>query len=111
MNFQKSYNLILILFLLPGMILFGCNQKRKIKDPLFIALDPKVTGIDFINKLEPTSEFNMFNYMYFYNGAGVGAGDFNISDFSANFQPWLSWFCSFKITFSIIDKYIPAAGI
>ena len=36
---------------------------------------------------------------------------FNIPDFPANFQPWLSWFCSFKITFSIIDKYIPAAGI
>jgi hypothetical protein len=35
------------------------------------------TGLQFINKLEATTAFNMFNYMYFYNGAGVGAGDFN----------------------------------
>ncbi|MFC0773863.1 VCBS repeat-containing protein [Terrimonas alba] len=74
---QKSYSLILIPFLLSGVILFGCTSKNKVKDPLFIALDPKITGIDFINKLKPKPEFNMFNYMYFYNGAGVGAGDFN----------------------------------
>ena len=35
------------------------------------------TGLNFTNNLKPTPEFNMFKYMYFYNGAGVGAGDFN----------------------------------
>ena len=44
---------------------------------MFEALDAKHTGLDFINKLTPTHEFNVFKYMYFYNGAGVGAGDFN----------------------------------
>jgi len=40
-------------------------------------LDHNKTGLDFTNKLTPTKEFNVFKYMYFYNGAGVGAGDFN----------------------------------
>ena len=44
---------------------------------MFEALESRQTGIDFVNKLTPTSEFNLFKYLYFYNGAGVGAGDFN----------------------------------
>ena len=61
-----------ILFLLPG-----CKEEQEPANALFEALGSEVTGIDFINKLTPTPEFNMFNYMYFYNGAGVGTGDFN----------------------------------
>jgi hypothetical protein len=45
--------------------------------PIFKVLDNKTTGLNFTNKLTPSDSFNMFNYMYFYNGAGVGAGDFN----------------------------------
>jgi len=44
---------------------------------LFKVLDHAVTGLDFSNTLKPTKEFNVFKYMYFYNGAGVAAGDFN----------------------------------
>ena len=44
---------------------------------MFEALESKQTGLDFVNKLTPTAEFNLFNYLYFYNGAGAGAGDFN----------------------------------
>ncbi|HUQ67410.1 MAG TPA: VCBS repeat-containing protein [Flavitalea sp.] len=35
------------------------------------------TGLDFANVLTSTDSFNLFKYMYFYNGAGVGVGDFN----------------------------------
>ena len=63
-------------FILLIALLQSCTSKE-IKDPLFTVLDHKSTGIDFTNKLTPTSEFNMFTYMYFYNGAGIGAGDFN----------------------------------
>ncbi len=45
--------------------------------PLFTNLDPESTGIRFSNTLNATRDFNLFKYMYFYNGAGVGAGDFN----------------------------------
>jgi hypothetical protein len=59
--------------------LFICCEGRKQKNvnALFETLDNKTTGIDFTNKLTPTAQFNMFKYMYFYNGAGVGVGDFN----------------------------------
>lgn len=53
-----------------------CNTIQK-ESPLFEMLDANKTGILFENKLKPTQEFNMFHYMYYYNGAGVGTGDFN----------------------------------
>ena len=44
---------------------------------MFDVIPATQTGIDFNNKLTPLPELNMLKYMYFYNGAGVGAGDFN----------------------------------
>src|SRR4051812_47099133 len=43
---------------------------------LFNVLDDNATGLHFTNKLTATPQFNLFRYMYFYNGGGVGAGDF-----------------------------------
>jgi enediyne biosynthesis protein E4 len=62
--------LVLLLFLFAN----SCNQKST---SLFEVLNSTQTGIDFKNELKPTPEFNLFSYMYYYNGAGVGAGDFN----------------------------------
>ena len=53
-----------------------CNDKSNEPD-LFEMLDATKTGIQFENKLKPNEAFNMFHYMYYYNGAGVGTGDFN----------------------------------
>jgi hypothetical protein len=71
------------------IFLFACNDTKKEQPVMFEVLGSRSTGIDFVNKLTPTPEFNMFKYMYFYNGGGVGVGDFNndgLSDifFSAN---------------------------
>src|SRR3569832_1300359 len=55
----------------------SCNTKKKVDHPLFVVQDSKQTGLDFCNNLSYTPEFNLFKYMYFYNGSGVGAGDFN----------------------------------
>src|SRR5688572_24826440 len=57
--------------------LFSCNNKKSNDSPLFEVMKSNQTGLDFENKLTPTADFNLFKYMYFYNGAGVGAGDFN----------------------------------
>ena len=70
-------------------LLFSCNEKKEEVQAMFEVQDSKTTGIDFTNKLTATPQFNMFKYMYFYNGAGVGVGDFNndgLSDifFSSN---------------------------
>lgn len=58
-----------------GMI--SCNTKSAEKTSLFTILDSSKTGIQFANRLTPTPAFNLFSYMYYYNGAGVGTGDFN----------------------------------
>lgn len=44
---------------------------------LFKVMDDDATGLHFTNKLTPRDSFNVFHYMYFYNGAGLGAGDLN----------------------------------
>jgi len=53
-----------------------CNNEKK-ETPLFEMLDASKTDIQFENILKPSPDFNMFHYMYYYNGAGVGTGDFN----------------------------------
>lgn len=62
--------------LLLVVLLQACRQQPAVP-VLFEVLESKTTGIDFSNNLTPTPSFNMFKYMYFYNGAGVGTGDFN----------------------------------
>ena len=70
----SKYFSFICVFLLS--ILFGCHSKPSVS-PLFEVLDNKITGLDFNNKLSYNKDFNLFKYMYFYNGSGVGAGDFN----------------------------------
>lgn len=70
---------IVVVVALFSVILFSaCSTKNKEKGPaLFRVLDNKTTGLDFSNRLTATPDFNMLRYMYFYNGAGVGAADLN----------------------------------
>lgn len=70
-----KYNLLTnAIFLL---LFFAACQVEKNDKTLFDTLDSKRTGLNFTNKLTYNNEFNLFNYIYFYNGSGVGAGDFN----------------------------------
>lgn len=66
-------------FLLLSLSIFSsCKTEAKETLPvLFETLQSDKTGLDFVNELHPDSSFNVLDYMYFYNGAGVGAGDFN----------------------------------
>ena len=59
-----------------NLLLVACNPEKK-EAPLFEMLNAEKTGIQFENRLHPNEQFNMFHYMYYYNGAGVGVGDFN----------------------------------
>lgn len=45
--------------------------------PLFELLKPEDTGINFTNQLPEDSSFNLLNYLYYYDGGGVAAGDVN----------------------------------
>ena len=44
---------------------------------LFVSLKKNRTQINFQNNLSSTAELNILNYLYYYNGAGVAAADFN----------------------------------
>jgi enediyne biosynthesis protein E4 len=73
----KRY-LFVLLSILSSLFFAGCTSKSKPQvAAMFTTLEHDKTGLDFDNTLTPSDNFNMFNYMYFYNGSGVGAGDFN----------------------------------
>jgi hypothetical protein len=56
--------------------LAGCGRdKRPTQPPLFELLKPEATGITFSNTLPEKPDFNILNYLYYYNGAGVAVGD------------------------------------
>lgn len=75
-SIQEEMKIRMIEKIVGMMLLFaiGCKQKQ---NSLFEVLNASQTGITFSNQLKPTPQFNLFSYMYYYNGAGVGAGDFN----------------------------------
>ncbi|WP_297336776.1 VCBS repeat-containing protein [Algoriphagus sp.] len=59
-----------------GLIFFSCQEAPK-APPLFELLPGDQTGISFSNELTSSSELNILEYLYFYNGGGVAAGDIN----------------------------------
>ena len=44
---------------------------------LFTSIPSQQSGIRFENKIRESSEGNVLNYEYFYNGGGVAVGDLN----------------------------------
>ncbi len=73
---NKYYSLFFSALII--LLFAGCNTKKQADVPvLFNVLQQDVTGLNFNNAVKPTEAFNMFKYMYFYNGGGIGAGDFN----------------------------------
>ena len=67
----------------------NCSKKDK---TLFTLLPASETGINFINQVDYTEDFNCYTYRSFYNGGGVGLGDVNNDGlvdifFCGNMQP------------------------
>ena len=56
------------------LLVISCNNQ---KNRTFELLTQKETGLNFQNTLQQTLEFNVFDYMYFFNGGGVSSADFN----------------------------------
>jgi len=58
--------------------LSSCEFERKeMKKTLFYSVPSTHSNIDFKNVLKETDEFNIIEYLYFYNGGGVSIGDIN----------------------------------
>ncbi len=58
-------------------ITFIPSCKQDLGQSLFQVRTHDQTGLEFANHLTPSLELNVFNYMYFYNGGGVGVADLN----------------------------------
>jgi enediyne biosynthesis protein E4 len=72
MRFSGFTSFILPLWLF--VFISGCSIEP---DRPFVNLPSSQTNINFSNYLENTPEFNIQNYLYFYDGGGVAAGDIN----------------------------------
>jgi enediyne biosynthesis protein E4 len=68
-------------WVIPGILIitWSCNSihSDSHRNQLFSLLNNRKTHIDFVNKVDYTEQFNTYTYRNFYNGAGVGLGDFN----------------------------------
>ena len=64
-----------ILFIL--ICAFSCKSENRNRDFLFSLMPASVTNVDFQNQLTENEEFNIIEYLYFNNGAGIAVGDIN----------------------------------
>ncbi|WP_313790922.1 VCBS repeat-containing protein [Flagellimonas allohymeniacidonis] len=55
------------------LLLVSCTKQPK----LFTEVDASKSGVNFVNELTDTPELNILSYLYYYNGGGVAAADFN----------------------------------
>src|SRR3989441_3087601 len=62
------------LLALPAALLSSCRRTPPAPQ-LFVAVAPEASGITFANTLPEDSAVNIVNYLYYYNGGGVAAGD------------------------------------
>ncbi|MFM8449210.1 MAG: CRTAC1 family protein, partial [Haliscomenobacter sp.] len=59
-------------------VLSSCDSSQQTaSDTLFVLHSAEHTGIDFSNDLSYTEQLNPYTFRNFYNGGGVGIGDFN----------------------------------
>ncbi len=84
MAFQKTkygpeHTGALVSALLISLLVSACSPEAPPGDspPLFSLMNQNRTRVGFINRVEYTEEYNTYTYRNFYNGAGVGLGDFN----------------------------------
>ena len=67
--YQWHTSVVLIL-----LFIIGCSNQP---DTKFQLISASQTNITFSNDVENTPEFNIQNYLYFYDGGGVAVGDIN----------------------------------
>lgn len=78
---MRSISQILLLTGIFMWMLIACGKQSSTSPDdvtsLFSSLSPDYTGIEFVNQLDYTEEYNTYTFRNFYNGGGVGLGDVN----------------------------------
>ncbi len=104
-------------FLIAGMVLLSksCVQKNNPADTLFRQLSARQSGISFENQLNETEDFNIIQYLYFYNGGGLAIGDINNDSlpdvyFTANQLPNKLYLNKGNLQFEDITERAGVAG-
>ena len=59
------------------VLLWACSTPQNQHSIPLEARSSAVTGIDFTNALTDTPDWNILEYLYYYNGGGVAIGDIN----------------------------------
>lgn len=85
---QWKAGIIMYLFVGILLALTACAPVEQYQ-PLFSLVPPSASGVNFGNFVIEDDSLNILDYLYFYNGGGVGIGDMNNDDlpdiyFSAN---------------------------
>ena len=68
---------ILLLYSTLSLTVSTCNQNKSSESTLFNTVSSSLSNITFSNQLTETEDFNIIEYLYFYNGGGVALGDIN----------------------------------
>jgi len=58
------------------VLLYSCKERPN-SNTGFRLISSQESGLKFINDLTETAQFNIIEYLYFYNGGGVAIGDIN----------------------------------
>ena len=74
MNFSR-FHLLILLFII--VFLQSCENAKSEKLKLFTTVSSEFSGINFINNLEFTEDYNPYTFKNFFNGGGVAVGDIN----------------------------------
>ncbi|GJM34391.1 MAG: hypothetical protein DHS20C18_33920 [Saprospiraceae bacterium] len=114
---MKHLNNIIIAVLF--ISIYGCGDehgKAVVSDPQFQLLTQEETGLNFENVLNSSTDFNVFNYMYFFNGGGVAVGDFNNDDlpdlyFTSNMGPNSLFLNQGDLKFKEVTEEAGVAGL
>ncbi|MBS1507111.1 MAG: VCBS repeat-containing protein [Bacteroidetes bacterium] len=99
-------------------VMISCSSDKSIEregNYLFTKLSAGQTNIDFVNRLQFDSYFNIYTYRNFYNGGGVALGDINNDGlidiyFSANQLPNKLYLNKGNFTFEDITEKAGVAG-
>ncbi len=73
---MRNY-LLLISCIFLSQLITSCTSSEQSVNTRFEDISKEHSGIYFTNMLDADSKLNILNYLYYYNGAGVAATDFN----------------------------------